>query len=389
MNIVTVVFYLCLICCSSIFHAGYGPELMFYKPCFADHEAGYLGAKLAGGKTSKGYNRDGTVVPFLQEFGSEDLLLRFLDPSIPNTDTTKLGDILFSGSLSLTRLLLCYYKNICRHMFLGIGTIAQNLTAGSITMDIDLKQPLTEKQEHLLEIFKTTMPDEVNISGLVTTFIDLGYNRKWEDFQTVDSVQFYLSGSIGTPQWVDGSHAGILQYPLAGNIAFNYVLTSIVEIAVHQHLTMGAFGTMISFQPAQGTFAVQETQSSNHILLDHSARGTLHIGRIFAADFYLECPDIGNNISATIGYGAIIGSKTKIVPLSSAQKDDPFVNLNPVFSSWYTSSMFIELGCPFMKHDKEEAFGVSLYFVAPIAGKYYPKINIIGGSLGLLFNYRF
>ncbi|MGZ6254854.1 MAG: hypothetical protein ACXWL5_02630 [Candidatus Chromulinivorax sp.] len=369
--------------------SNYGPELIFHKPFLPDKEVGSLFMNLSGGKTNKGFNRHGAVVPFLQEYGSEDLLLRFIDPLIPNTDVTKLGTINFSGNLSLTRLNLHYVKNICSDLFFAIGTVPQNLTAGDISMDITLDHPLSDNQERLLDIFKSKIPADINVSGLLTTYMELGYNKKWKSFKNIEHLHFSVIGTIGTPQWVNGRHANILQYPLAGNLAFNYPLTTILQIGLTERLHLGVYGSMISFQPVNGTFPVHIRESNNHVLLDEYVKGSLHIGRIFATDIYVEWNHIFKNISALLGYGAIIGNHTKVVPISQLSKNEIFMNVNPIFSGWYTSSVFLQFSCPFVKEGQAEALSTHLFLVLPLAGKYYPKMNVIGGSVGFLFNYKF
>ncbi|MGZ6250498.1 MAG: hypothetical protein ACXWL2_00560 [Candidatus Chromulinivorax sp.] len=381
--------YFILINFQNLFASLSGPEIFFYTPQKTKKEMGEFDMTVSAGKTNKGFNRYGAIVPFLQEYGSEDLLLRFLDPTLPDTNTEKLGSILFTGDLNITRFNLYYSKNICHNLFFGIGTIPQSLTAGNINMDITLDRQLTQDETFLLNNFQNTIPKNLDVSGLLTTFLDIGFNKEWENFNLIDGLQFYITGTIGTPQWIHATESTLLQYPLSGNIAFNYSVTPIIEIDLNKNITIGCFGTIISFQPQTTTIPIQKASANNHILLDHAITGILQIGRIFAADLYVEWKNIVKNMNATIGYGAIIANKSQMSSTHPVLDIDPTISLSSIFDSWYTSSIFFELAWPFIKENKNEVFNTSIFVVAPIAGVYYPKINMFGGTFGLSFNYNF
>ena len=75
----------------------YAPDSYFQKPYYSEKEFQTVLANFTTGYAAHAYNQDSQRVPFLQQFGSEDFLQRFVDPSLNSTSTTSLGKGQLSG----------------------------------------------------------------------------------------------------------------------------------------------------------------------------------------------------------------------------------------------------------------------------------------------------
>lgn len=384
-----------LIATSIIFHgvsvyAGqYGPSLLFHKPFSPEQYQGNFCMSFTAGQTSQGYNRDSKIVPFLQEYGSEDLLRRFIDRTVPKDDIESIGKINFSGTLDFQRLTLYYYKNIHHDLFIGIGTSIQNLDVHNIGTDITLKAPLNAQELHNLEIFTSKIPTNINTSGMLTTFIDLGFNKVFTHFTSVNFLQFFIKGSIATPQLIHGNNLSILQYPLAGNLSFAYPITAIVALGISKYINFGVYGAIIPFQPAQLVAPVKVSASQNQVLLTETTLLKVSPKPVSSAVFYLEAHSFLPNFMATMGYGSTYGAKWKIASYDQYNYPDEKINENGLLNSWNISSMFFQINYNFTSEKHPQAPHVSLFYVLPLSGKYYPKISAVGGSGGLTCTYQF
>ncbi len=387
-----IISYLCItsLCINSLcFASHYGPSLLFHKPYSTEPALGSIFVNFCGGKTSQGYNRNGQIVPFLQEYGSEDLLRRFMDTTVSKDDTESLGKIAFAGTLGFERLNLAYSKNIHHHCFIGIGTVIQNLQVGDIKPTITLYKPLNPEDQKKLEILESKIPNSLNTSGMLTTAIEFGYNRIFDNFSSINFLQFFISGCIATPQVIHGHNLSILQYPLAGNISFAYPVTGIVTCGINQHLNLGAYGTIIPFQPKQITAPVNNTGTENTILLDHFTALTVYPKPVLSSVFYIEAHSFITNFMATFGYGSSWGIPWKVTARNQQKYPDPIINNNQLLNGWNLGSMFFQIDYSFRSEKHPYGPALSLSYVFPLAGRYFPKINILGAAFNLGLHYTF
>jgi hypothetical protein len=374
---------------SSCWASNYGPSLLFHKPYSTEQHLGSIFVNYCAGKTSQGFNRNGQIVPFLQEYGSEDLLRRFIDADAGKDSIESLGKIAFSGTLGFERLNLGYSKNIHRHCFIGIGTVVQNLQVDDITPTVTLYKPLNPQDQHKLEILKSKIPDSLNTSGMLTTAIEFGYNRIFDSLESLQHLQFFIKGSIATPQVIHGQNLSILQYPLAGNISFAYPVTMILALGINQHLNIGAYGMIIPFQPRQVSAPVNNTGTHNTILLDHVTALTVYPKPVLSSVFYIEAHSFITNFMATVGYGSSWGIPWKISALDQKNYPDNLINNNELLNGWNIGSLFFQLDYSFRSEKHPLGPALSLSYVLPLAGRYFPKISIISGAFNLGIHYDF
>jgi hypothetical protein len=387
-SILISVIYFCI--SISCWASHYGPGLIFHKPYNPEPQLGTIYTSYCVGKTSQGYNRQGQTVPFLQEYGSENLLRRFIDPTVPNDNTESLGVMKFSGTLGFERLNLFYFKNIHHNCFIGIGTVIQNLQVDDITPEISLTKTLTPTQEKTLEILITKIPQSLNTSGMLTTAIEFGFNKVFDNLESVNFFQLFLKGSIATPQAFHGHNLSILQYPLGGNISFAYPMTAIINLGIHKHINFGIYSSIIPFQPRQVMHApINNTNSHNSILLTETAQVIVYPKPVLSSAFYIEIHNFVKNMMLTAGYGSSTGMPWKIHAMDQNKYPDERINSNELLNGWNIASIFAELDYSFRSEKHPLGPTLSLAYVFPISGRYFPKISIVSGTFNLGIHYDF
>ena len=376
---------------SSLGASQYGPNTLFQMPYESDDYIGNFTGTFCAGKTDKSYNHAGQVVPFLQNYGKEDLLLDFIDPLHHDT-MEKIGTMDFSGNVHFQCANLSYYKNIMHHMFLGIGTIVQNLDVNITQSNIELTTILTPDQERLLEIFELKIPKKLNTSGILSTYIETGYNRKFTDLQSMQALQLFLRGAILTPQWVQGAELNILQYPFTGNITFGYQLIATITMNLTKHMNFGVFATVNSFQSRIREVPYNEHILNNQLLIDKKVLVHYTPGSVYNGAVYWELDNFKHNFTFTTGLSFMYGTARKIKPVNPAGYNivpvsDVNVRVNATLQAWNISALFFELDYNFLTKENPQGPCLSLFFNIPLSGFHYPKINAFGGEFGLNFNY--
>lgn len=369
--------------------SSYGPSLIFHKPYSPKPYIADYYMSFSAGQTEQAYNKNGQVVPFLQQYGSEDLLKRFLDPTLPKNDNESAGVINFSGIFNYQRLNLFYHKNIHDNLFIGISTSIQNLSVNQINLDIQLYETLTQDEEKRLEHFESKIPKNLNSSGIYATMLNLGYNKIFTNFESIEYLQLFLLGSLGIPQWLYGHNLTVLQYPLGGNIAFSYPITAIVSLGASPYINFGAYGLFIPIQPTQLNAPVNRSQSKNQLLAMDATRIQINPRPVFSTAFYIEAHNFLSNFMATIGYGYSHGMKWEISSFDEFNFPTKVINNNELLNAWTISSLFFQCDYSFTSESNPNAPRISLYYVMPLAGALYPKIQIVGGSYNMIIAYEF
>lgn len=386
--------YLCL--CIAILYGAplcasqYGPGLLFHKPYNPKPYISNFYMSYTAGQTNSGYNKTGATVPFLQEYGQEDFLARFIDPTLPKTDITSLGTIDLSGTFKFQQVDFTYIKNIHHNMFIGVSTSLRNLSVNGIKPDIIFFNPnLNSDQIYNLELFKGKIPKNLNTSGMYTTAIEFGYNKMFTNFESIDFLHFFLKGQIATPQSLTGNNLTLLQFPIGGNITFSYPLEAILTVGVLDHINIGLFGMFITIQPTQITAPVNPTASNNRVILTEVTRVQVNPKPIFSLVGYMEFHNFLPRCTGTIGYGTAHGLQWSLSSFDQINFPNKQINRTEILSPWGITSMFFTFDYSFACEKEPHAPGVSFSYVIPITGFYYPKMNVGAGLYSLLFTYEF
>ena len=370
----------------------YGPNMLVQMPYESDDYIGNFTGTLCVGNTDQTYNEGGQVVPFLKNYEKEDILLSFIDPATHQDSLEKIGTIGFSGNVNFALLNLSYYKNIMHHMFLGLGAIIQNLNVNITDSDITLTTTLTPDQEQQLDNFEAKIPKILNTSGILSAYLETGYNRKFTELKSMDSLQLFLRGAVLTPQWVQGGNLNLLQYPFTGNTTFGYQVIAIVAMGLTKHMTFGLFGTVNSFQSKVMDVPYNEHIVSNQLLINKTVRAHYTPGTVYNGAFYWALGNFRRNFTLTTGLSFMYGAARKIKPLNPTAYNilhNPNVNLsiNSSFQTWAINALFFELDYNFLTKENPQGPCLSVFFNTPISGFHYPKVNGIRGEFGLSFNY--
>jgi hypothetical protein len=383
----------CLLLFAISLHASeYGPNTLFQMPYEADEYIGNFTGTLCVGKTDSAYNSGGNAVSFLQHYENEDLLLSFIDPSASHDIIEKIGTMSFQGDLDFVLMNLSYYKNIMHHMFLGMGAIVQNLTVNITDVAIDITAPLTNEQQHLLTAFENKIPSILNTSGILSAYLECGYNRKFIDLPWTDAFQVFLRGAILTPQWVQGGELNNLQFPFTGNLTFGYQVIATLTMQMTKHMTFGVFGTVNSFQSKVMEISDNAHIVNNQLLIDKKSKVHYTPGTVYNGAVYWQLDNFKHDFVLITGLSFMYGSARKIKPISSTgyqpqHHSDVNLRLNSTLQDWALNALFFELDYNFLSKDNPQGPCIGLFYNFPVSGYNYPRVNAVGGEFGLTFNY--
>lgn len=374
-----------------LYSSVYGPGLLFYKPYEAEPYESYFFMSYTGGQTDQGYDKNGIVVPYLNTYGNEAFLRRFIDASLPPDSIESIGVMNFLGTFKFQQVNIIYVKNIHNHLFIGTSTSIRNLNINNITTQIIYtSNDLTPTEFALSENFITSnFPKNINTAGMYTTTIDLGYNRRFTDFKSIDFLQLLIQGSVAMPESMLGENLSFLQFPIAGNLTFTYPVVTILTLGIADHMTLGFFGMITPLQPAQKMWPVNKTESSNQVVLTESILLKINPKPVFSVASFVEFYNFVPQCILTIGGGYSYGMPWSLSTFNQREYPNDIVNINETLNAWSITSAFFALDYDFASPEHPHAPNVSISYVIPISGRYYPKMNAVGGLYNLSFTYEF
>jgi len=368
----------------------YAPNIQFHKPYSTEPYLSSSSSTFSATHTSQAFNENSELVPYLQQFGNEDFLEKFINPSLDRDDTTSLGRGSLSGEYHFKQLFLGSYKNIHRNMFIGFSAIIQDLSIDNITGDfVESEYPLTETQIDYLDKFRPLLPNKINQSGLFTATVFFGYNKKFTNFKSIDFLQLFLKTGMGTPQKMHNDNNSILQFAPSENITFAYPTGIILAVGILNKITFGFHGIILPFQESQQSFFVNRTEARNKMLLTQNTQVKINHDPLIGMTGYIEINNEKYNLTGTIGYNHTQGLDWKLTAIQQDNYPSKNINSPATLQNWSISSLFFQVDKTFKQEKLKHFPTCSLLLVIPLSGVRFPHTYVFGGSCGFQLNYDF
>ena len=147
---ITAIFYCCIIInqlFQTITASQYAPNIFFSKPSKDVANQSNFSIGFSAGFANKAFNANGETVPFLQQYGTEDFLNRFIEPSLGPDNLTSAGLGHISGKYHFKQFRFIYEQNIHHKLLFGAEISLQDLSITNITPEfISSEYPLSDNQ---------------------------------------------------------------------------------------------------------------------------------------------------------------------------------------------------------------------------------------------------
>ena len=125
----------------------YAPNIYYSNPFKDEPFLSNPAITFSAGFANKAFDENGKTVPFLQQYGTEDFLQRFVDPSLSHDDLTSAGQGLITGDFHFKQYLFLYEQNISHKLLFGTIISLQDYTVNNIRAEfIPDNQPLSQDQ---------------------------------------------------------------------------------------------------------------------------------------------------------------------------------------------------------------------------------------------------
>ena len=368
----------------------YKPDSFFQTPYFNENDYTNISAIFSGGFASQAYNQQSQKVPYLQQFGTENLLKKFVDQTLPYNDLTSFGQGLLDGNFHVREMILSCYKNMNQGFFIESAVVIQDLFINSITVQYAPSNlPLTDDQITYLQDLQQKLPISLGQSGMFTATVYAGYSKSFVDFTHIDFIDLTIKTGFMAPQAMTNNNNCFLQMPFYGNMNFGYPVIATASLGVLDWITVGCNGSIVPWQTTTKTIPLHNLTSNNTLLGMQPGLAKIARRPLFVASLYFQADHFHQGASAIIGYSYTKNFAYKINPLNSINFPDQLVNESPLTDSWSFGSLYLQFDIDFATHCKPNSPVVTIFCNIPIAGRICSKTTIFGSGCNLQISYKF
>lgn len=376
--------------CQTISASHYAPHIYYAKPSKDEPYLTNASLNFTAGFANQAFNANGASVPFLQQYGPEDFLLRFVDPSLGPDNLETAGQGYISGKYQFKQMIFAIEKKIFHQLLFGMISSFQDLCVTNITPKfIDEEISLMPSQTIYLEKLERVIPTNITASGMSSTVIYLGYNESITTFNRIDSVDILLLAGIITPQSMKNDNRSILQYSPADNYYFGYPIIGAVTIGVRDWFGLGATGQIIPYQPTQMMIPINRTSENNFLLFSQETQATVQQSPFISGTLYVDIQSPSSGIKGAIAYTYSKYLQSVITPIDRFQFPFAHANRSILLDGYTFGSLLFELEIDCSAPTKKLAPIISFFYSMPILGNYYQKVYFFGGECNLQINLDF
>lgn len=366
----------------------YGSDIVLQKPYFNQDDYTNISFIFAGGFANQAYTQNSAKVHFLEQFGPENLLNKFIDQSIPNFESFGQGQL--HGEFKIHQLVASCYKNMNHGFFIEAATNIQDLRINNITLTFS-PSPLhiTEDQINNLEILQSKIPNSISRSGMFTTAFYTGWGKTYSDYTHLDFIDLTIKIGLMTPQAMSTNNQTILQFPFIGNLNFGYPVIATASIGLLDWITLGCHASVIPWQATTKTVAMNQVGSHNSLLIPESGIARVQRAPLFTTGLYFEADHFHQGFSATVAYSYTQSLAYRFTPIDMQRFNTTFVNQSELLQSWSIGSIYLQFDIDFATEIHPNASVISLLCNIPVGGTFCSATNMFGGSCSLQISYLF
>ena len=376
--------------CQSISASHYAPNIYYAKPSKDEPYLANPSLNFTAGFANEAFDAHGTSVPYLQQYGPEDFLLRFIDPSLGPDNLETAGQGYISGKYHFKQMTFLFEKNMFHHILFGIISSFQDLTITDITPKfIYAENSLLPSQVVYLEKLEQTIPKNINIAGMSSTVLYIAYNENMNNFNHIESFDVLLLAGIITPQIMKNDNQSILQYSPANNYYFGYPIIAAITIGVRDWFGFGATGQIIPYQPTQKMIPINRTSENNFLLFSQETQANVQQSPFISGTLYVDIENPASGIKGAVAYTYSKYLQSVITPIDRSQFPFAHANRSILLDGYTFGSLLFELEIDCSAPTKKLAPIISFFYSMPILGNYYQKVYFFGGECNLQINLEF
>lgn len=353
------------------------------------------------GFANRSYNKDSKLVPLLAFNGPENLLNKFIDPSLPYNDTSRAGKAFFSGTYIIDSIIARFFQTFEHGIFfasrLGVSnTILKSIKAHPISSsghsldqnDLDNNQELKAYLEILDDTILHARPRIQDTVINVSTFT-IGWAKNFQSFNHADFINIAIQTGIRIPGFLldNPSHCNknISSFdPLYSNQTnLGLPIQFDAEFGLLNWLNIGLQTGTVIFIPNDRIVKLNSAPSHNIILSNDYTLSTVKEYPMIFNHFYLEAEELLPLFSCLIGLSYVQKFKTIYESCDHQKYLYDLINKYSTQPSWSRTNIHFQAQLDCSKFDNKYNIILAFLYTKPVTGTSVFQLSRTGGSLAL------
>lgn len=343
-------------------------------------------------------NCKGQTVPLLAFSGKEDLLNRFIDPTLSYNNTDRVGQALFSGKLIGTINLFHTEINLKKGFFLGnkiafsqytlknievhpISPTGRWLSPEEIDNDPALAHYLPVFYEKILQNGRPFQDYLCNVLCFTA-----GWAKNWQYFSHADFINISLQTGVQIPPFSVNSccDSHIFKIPMYQYYDVGIPFEADIEVGLLNWLNIGFEGLTTFFISTTKYIQLNPSATQNTILPSSCVLTKIHHQPFMYAHTYLEADELIPKLSLLCGFTYAKQFETSYHPIDNDKYPCNIVNKYSLHKPWARATMNLELQIDCSTSEPTKCSPrLKFLYIQPIYEQATYKTRLLGGELAI------
>lgn len=340
----------------------------------------------------------GKTVPLLAFNGQEDLLNRFINPTLAYNDTSSVGQAVFSGKLIGNINLFHTEINLKKGFFIGNKIAFSKYTLKNISIhpvsktgryltsaEIKENKALTN---YLPIFYKKILQNGQPFQDYICNVLcfTAGWAKNWQNFIHADFINISLQTGVQVPPFSVNScnNYNIFKIPMYEYYNVGIPLEADIEVGLLNWLNIGFEGLTTIFISNIKFIQLNPSATQNTILPSSCVLTKIHHQPFIYAHTYLEADEILPKTSFLCGLTYAKQFKTTYTPINSDKYPCDIVNKYSLHKPWARATFNIELQfyCNSIEPTKCSP-RLKFLYIQPIYEQATYKTRLLGGEFAI------
>ena len=377
------------------------PTTKFPTTRFATQDLTTFELQLIKAKASSSYNQESSECPLLSFCGPEDLLYRFIDPTLPSNNTNKAGQALFDGELHTHEYRFIFDKNFTHGLFFSFegSVVKADFTKIKIIPVSEYGRCLTPNEIYNNQELSTYIKSfekkflqtcDYSNSFLGPLFFSVGYAKNYQNFEDADFIDISCKIGLSIPEQNSNTYENnsFFNPPLYQQKNIGFPLQCNVEAGFYEWLNIGATGIITPFINKNTNIRINSTETNNILMTTECINACIQQQPFVYFNGYLAAEELIPKINFLLGFSYAHQFKRTY----SFYEDAPsyeILNKYNLTKPWSIGCVNIEIefdGATKRNHSHPR---IKLIYVHPITGTSIYKSKVFAGQCGIDIYYEF
>lgn len=380
------------------------PTTKFPKIRFASDHLTSLEFQYARAKATEAYNTHEQRVPLLSFNGPEDLLQRFIDPTLPCDDTTSAGQALFGGTFKAYEFQFIFNKNFTDSFFIASSGTVTRAGFGNITVtpvskyclpltfqEIIADQPLSNFLKEFEE--KLFKPCDYIFNCIGPLSFTAGYTKNYQCFEHIDFVDVtFQGGLLVNEQNLNVEHSTefpVFLPPLYPRHNLGVPLQANIEIGLYEWLNIGGTALVIPFISSDKKIRLNSTPTNNVLFAQEKTLTHLDQQPFIYFNGYFQAEELIPKVSFLLAVTFAKQFKTTFTPDDKEKYPVDIVNTYTFNQEWQRTCIHFEIEFDAARKDHHTNPRIKFIYIHPVHATSTYKSNAFAPEIGIDICYNF